>query len=397
MFFVVVLLVTSILYGYVGARVIAPFDISGSGLLIFWAIVIFLAITPISGMVLRIRGSENAFNDILLSVGFTGMGIFALAFVTFLVRDLSWITGSISMKIFSYFSNQESQSFQMDPERRQFLLMSMNIAIVGFTGLLGGFGLFQATRRPNIIKQPITINTLPESLNGLRIVQISDLHIGPTIKADYARTVVNLVNELNADLIFFTGDMVDGSVDHLTNDVEPLREMKAKHGKYFVTGNHEYYSGADRWVEKVRELGMTPLMNEHVILNIDGASLAIAGVTDLMAHRVIKSHQSDPQKAVAGIPGKIPTLLLAHQPGSADQTNGLKIDLMLSGHTHGGQFIPFNLALARIEKYSAGLYQHGEMQVYVNRGTGYWGPPLRLGIPSEITLVELHSKQKNLS
>jgi len=396
-FVVVVLLVTSILYGYVGARVIAPFDISGPGLLIFWGIVIFLAITPISGMVLRIRGSENTFNDILLWVGFTGMGIFSLAFVTFLVRDLSWITGSLSIKLISYFSDQESQSFQMDPERRQFLLMSMNIAIVGFTGLLGGFGLFQATRRPNIIKQPITINTLPESLNGLRIVQVSDLHIGPTIKADYARTVVNLVNELNADLIFFTGDMVDGSVDHLTNDVEPLREMKAKHGKYFVTGNHEYYSGADRWVEKVRELGMTPLMNEHVILNIDGESLAIAGVTDLMAHRVIKSHQSDPQKAVAGIPGNIPTLLLAHQPGSADQTNGLKIDLMLSGHTHGGQFIPFNLALARIEKYPAGLYQHGEMQVYVNRGTGYWGPPLRLGIPSEITLVELHSKQKSLS
>ena len=243
----------------------------------------------------------------------------------------------------------------------------------------------------------IEIKTLSQRLSGLRIVQISDLHVGPTIKAGYVRTVVNQVNELKPDLIFFTGDMVDGSVDHLKNDVEPLRGLKAKYGKYFVTGNHEYYSGVERWVGKVAELGMIPLMNEHVILNIEGESLAIAGVTDLMAHRVLKSHRSDLGKAVAGIPAGMPTIMLAHQPGSADQTIGLNIDLMLCGHTHGGQFIPFNFALARIEKYSAGLYQHGDIQVYINRGTGYWGPPLRLGIPSEITLIELKAKQTNLS
>jgi len=396
-FFVVVLLITSILYGYVGARVIAPFDISGLGLLIFWTIVGFLAITPISGMVLRMRGSENIFNDILIWLGFIGMGIFTLAFVIFLVRDLGWMTGIFTMKLFSALSSQGNHSLQMDPERRQFLLMSMNIGIVGFTSLLGGIGLFQAIRKPSIVKKSIIIKTLPESLSGLKVVQISDLHIGPTIKADYARTIVNQVNELNPDLIFFTGDMVDGSVDHLTNDVEPLRNFKAKYGKYFVTGNHEYYSGAERWVEKVAELGMIPLMNEHIILNIEGESLAIAGVTDLSAHRVLKSHSCDPKKAVAGIPVNMPTILLAHQPGTAYQTDGLNIDLMLSGHTHGGQFVPFNFAVSRFEKYSAGLYEHGDMQVYVNRGTGYWGPPLRLGIPSEITLLELQSNQKKLS
>ncbi len=397
MFIVAVLFISSILYGYVGARVIAPFDISGPGLFIFWTIIVIFAITPITGMMLRMRGSENFFNDIMLWVGFIGMGIFALAFVTFLVRDLGWITGLFSIKLFSYFSGPDNHSFQMDPERRQFLLMSMNIGIVGFTSLLGGIGLFQATRRPSVVNKSIEIKTLPQRLSGLRIVQISDLHVGPTIKAGYVRTVVNQVNELKPDLIFFTGDMVDGSVDHLKNDVEPLRGLKAKYGKYFVTGNHEYYSGVERWVGKVAELGMIPLMNEHVILNIEGESLAIAGVTDLMAHRVLKSHQSDLGKAVAGIPAGMPTIMLAHQPGSADQTIGLNIDLMLCGHTHGGQFIPFNFALARIEKYSAGLYQHGDIQVYINRGTGYWGPPLRLGIPSEITLIELKAKQTNLS
>jgi len=392
-FIIVVLVVTSILYGYVGARVIAPFDISTPGLIVFWTIVGFFAITPIGGMILRARGSENPFNDFLLWVGFMGMGIFALAFVIFLVRDLGWVTGFYSKKLFSAFSGNESQSIQVDSERRQFLLMSMNIGIAGFTSLLGGIGLFQATKRPSVVNKTIAIKTLPKTLGGLKIVQISDLHIGPTIKADYAMTVVNQVNELKPDLIVFTGDMVDGSVDHLTDDVEPLRELRAKYGKFFVTGNHEYYSGAERWIEKVADLGMTVLMNEHIILNIEGESLAIAGVTDISAHRVLKSHRSDPQKAVEGIPASMPTILLAHQPRTAEQTNGLNIDLMLSGHTHGGQFIPFNLAVARIEKYSAGYYVHGDMQVYVNRGTGYWGPPMRLGIPSEITLFTLHTKQ----
>lgn len=233
---------------------------------------------------------------------------------------------------------------------------------------------------------------MPKNLNGLRIVQLSDLHVGPTIKKDYVEKVVQQVNELKPDLIFFTGDMVDGSVEHLSEDVEPLRALKAKHGKFFVTGNHEYYSGVEFWLKKVEELGMTHLKNENRILEINGEKIAIAGVTDLMAHQVDRSHATNPVQAVQGIPRDMPTLLLAHQPGTADSIEGLNVDLMVCGHTHGGQYYPFKYAVSLAHPYVSGLYRQGDTQVYVNQGTGYWGPPLRLGIPSEISLFELVSE-----
>jgi len=390
-FFIIVVFVMTLLYGYVGARVVAPFDISGVGLFVYWAIIVLLAIAPIAGMILRSKGLENLLIDTFLWLGFIGMGLFSLAFIAFIIRDLGWVTGTLSFKILKTITNSSPSSIELDPGRRQFLLMSMNLGIVGVTSVLGGIGLFQARRKATIIAHNIEIPNLPAEFQGLKIVQISDLHVGPTIKADYARTVVEQVNALQPDLIFFTGDMVDGSVDRLSEDVEPLRDLKSKYGTYFVTGNHEYYSGAEQWVDKVAELGMIHLENEHRILTRGEASLAIAGVTDLMAHHTIKSHKSDPQKAMNGVPDDIPSIMLAHQPGTADMTQGLSIDLMVCGHTHGGQFMPFHLAVAKAHKYHAGLYRQGKMQVYVNRGTGYWGPPLRLGIPSEITLIHLSS------
>jgi predicted MPP superfamily phosphohydrolase len=185
-------------------------------------------------------------------------------------------------------------------------------------------------------------------------------------------------------------------VEHLAEDVEPLRNLKSKYGTYFVTGNHEYYSGVEYWLQKVAELGMIHLKNEHRILEIAGKKLALAGVTDYMAHQIVPSHRSDLQKAVKGIPKGTPTILLAHQPGSAEAIKDLDIDLMVCGHNHGGQYFPFKYAVSLAHNYVAGMYQHGNTQVYVNQGTGYWGPPLRLGIPSEITLFELENSALEL-
>lgn len=391
MFFVVVLFVMTLLYGYVGARVIAPFDLSGLGTFIYWSIIILLAIAPIGGMILRSKGQENFVIDSLLWIGFIGMGLFSIAFVAFILRDLGWVTGTLSFKVLETMTNSTGTSLELDPGRRQFLLMSMNLGIVGVTSLLGGIGLFQARRKATVINQRISIPGLPEEFQGLTIAQVSDLHVGPTIKVDYAKIVVDQVNALKPDLIFFTGDMVDGSVEHLSEDVEPLRELKSKYGTYFVTGNHEYYSGVEQWIRKVEELGMIHLKNEHRILKKGDARLAIAGVTDLMAHHTHKDHKSDPRRAMLGVPRNIPSILLAHQPGTAAHTDNLPIDLMVCGHTHGGQYIPFNLAVSRVHKYYAGYYRKGDMQIYVNRGTGYWGPPLRLGVPSEITYFTLES------
>lgn len=397
MFLVVVVIVMATLHGYVGFRFISPFNLTGFEVIVFWTIIAILAIAPIGLLLLRFRGIENNFTDLLLWVGYTSLGLFSLAFVIFLVRDLGWIISTGANKLFVFVQQNETGSTPVDLERRQFLLVSINWAIFGMTGILGTVGIVQALRQAEIIRHTISLKKLPLALNGLKIVQISDLHVGPTIKADYVKRVVNQVNEIEPDLILFTGDMVDGSVEYLSKDVEPLRQLRSKYGKFFVTGNHEYYSGVEHWLPKVEDLGFVHLMNEHQILEINGEFLALAGVTDLSAHQVMKSHRSDPKQAVSSIPDGMSTILMAHQPGTIRQIDGLAIDLMVCGHTHGGQFMPFNLAVAKAEPLVAGLYQHNDTQVYVNRGTGYWGPPMRLGIPSEITLFELVSGSRAAS
>jgi len=387
-FFIVALSMMLVLHGYVGVRFIAPFSLTPGMSLIYWALLIILSIIPIGAMVLRFRGIENDLVDGLLWVGYTSLGIFSLAFVLFLFRDLGWMAATAFGKLGSIFQAESAADPGPMLERRQFVILAMNWAILGVTTLLGIVGLFQARFKPLLQTVQIPTGKYSEKLGRLKMVQISDLHVGPTIKAKYVRQVVEQINALEPDLIFFTGDMVDGSVKRLTGDVEPLRELRSKYGTFFVTGNHEYYSGADHWVEKVKELGMTPLMNEHVVLDIEGEQLVLAGVTDFMAAQINKAHGSNPQKALKDAPQNLPTILLAHQPGTADMVKEMDIDLMVCGHTHGGQYIPFNWAVAKAHKYVAGLYKQGEMMVYVNQGTGYWGPPLRLGIPSEITLLQ---------
>ena len=392
MFLVVALSLMLALHGYVGARFIAPFALTGGPLALYWVILFLLAVMPLSVMVVRFRGIENNLIDVLLWVGYASLGLFSLAFVIFLIRDLGWMVTHLLGKISSLLNSSREPLAGPALDRRQFLILAMNWGILGLSLLLGFIGLLQARFKPLIQRVELPIHRFSSQLGQLRIVQITDLHVGPTIKEKFVREVVKQVNTLSPDLIFFTGDMVDGSVRRLERDVEPLRELKARYGTYFVTGNHEYYSGADSWVAKVRELGMIPLMNEHRILDLNGQKLVLAGVTDFMAHQMLKSHTSDPVRALTGAPRDVPTILLAHQPGTADQVKDLDIDLMVCGHTHGGQYVPFNWAVAKAHKYSAGLYEQGKMWVYVNRGTGYWGPPLRLGIPSEITLFTFHAK-----
>jgi len=199
--------------------------------------------------------------------------------------------------------------------------------------------------------------------------------------------------------VAITGDLVDGSVPELREHVAPLADLRARHGSFVVTGNHEYYAGAQAWVEELRRLGLKVLMNEHVLLpgaaspRVDGAgasALLLAGVTDFHAGHFDAAQASDPARAVAGAPPAVATrVLLAHQPRSAPAAAAAGFQLQLSGHTHGGQFWPWNLFVPLQQPWVAGLHRLQGMWVYVSRGTGYWGPPKRLGAPSEITLVRL--------
>jgi predicted MPP superfamily phosphohydrolase len=245
-------------------------------------------------------------------------------------------------------------------------------------------------RRPRIVRVDVPIADLPEALSGFTIVQISDVHVGPTIRRDFVARLVARVNAQKGDLIAVTGDLVDGSVAQLAAHTAPLAGLHAPHGAYFVTGNHEYYSGEREWTQEVRRLGLHVLKNEHVVLHHAGARLVLAGVTDVGAHYFDPAQRSDPVAALRGAPADAGVkILLAHQPRSAAAAARAGFDLQISGHTHGGQFLPWNLLIRCFQPFTAGLYRLDRLSVYVSRGTGYWGPPNRFGVPSEITRLTL--------
>jgi predicted MPP superfamily phosphohydrolase len=251
-------------------------------------------------------------------------------------------------------------------------------------------GLVIARRRPGVLAVDIPVTGLPKALHGFSIAQISDVHVGPTIKRGFVEGIVDRVNGLNADLIAVTGDLVDGTVAQLSHHTAPLAGLVARHGAYFVTGNHEYYSGERAWTQEIRRLGLRVLKNEHVVLNHDDESLVLAGVTDYGAHHFDPAQQSDPAAALRGAPSDAGIkILLAHQPSSAQAAANAGFDLQLSGHTHGGQFWPWNLFIHFFQPFTGGLHRLKNLWVYVSRGTGYWGPPNRFGVPSEITHIRL--------
>ena len=251
-------------------------------------------------------------------------------------------------------------------------------------------GFVNARRRARVRRIDVPISGLPLALHGFSIVQISDLHIGATIKRAYIERIVDAVNGLEADMIAVTGDLVDGSVKDLSWHTEPLSRLTSLHGAFFVTGNHEYYSGAGAWVNEVRRLGLAVLMNEHVVLLHGGAAVVVAGVTDYTAGFFDPSHRSDPAAAMLGAPSDAGVrVLLAHQPKSAFAAASAGFDLQLSGHTHGGQFFPWNFVVKLFHPFTTGLHRLDRLSIYISRGTGYWGPPKRLGAPSEITYLRL--------
>ena len=256
-------------------------------------------------------------------------------------------------------------------------LLALAIATVGFVN---------ARRTARVREVEVPLPGLPAALHGFTIAQISDVHVGPTIKGPYVQRIVDAVNALQADAVAVTGDLVDGRVQDLAVHVAPLAALRSRHGTFFVTGNHEYYSGAHEWIAELQRLGVQVLLNEHVVLRHDGAHLVLAGVADSTAHHFDPRHKSDPQRALHGAPADAGLrVLLAHQPRSAEAAAQAGFDVQLSGHTHGGQYWPWNLFVRLQQPYTAGLARLQQLWIYTSRGTGYWGPPLRFGAPSEIT------------
>lgn len=267
------------------------------------------------------------------------------------------------------------------------------LAVLAGVALISLVGLFNARRIPRVKKVRVALAGLPAQLEGFSIVQLSDIHVSATIRRRYLAAVVRRANALQGDVIVITGDLVDGSVEQLRWHVAPLGELRARHGVYVVTGNHEYYADAEAWVAELRRLGLEVLLNEHRVIEQQGARLVLAGITDYSAGIFLPAHRSDAQAAARGAPAGVPKVLLAHQPRSAPAALEAGFDLQLSGHTHGGQFWPWMHFVRLQQPWVHGLQRLERLQVYISRGTGYWGPPIRFGAPSEITRLRLTAAQ----
>lgn len=358
---------------YIGWRLLPALSVGPIGV---WAgIAILIICSAVIPLAVRNRSISNpTLSDILAWVGVLSMGIFSSLLVLTLLRDIVLLGARVLL------TKAQAASWVLPSAYWTLALM----AFITLTGLV------IALRRPRVIQVDVPVTDLPKALHGFSIAQISDVHVGPTIKRGFVEQIVALVNELKADLIAVTGDLVDGSVQQLSVHTAPLAGLRARHGAYFVTGNHEYYSGERAWTAEIRRLGLQVLKNEHVVLQHNGASLVLAGVTDLSAHHFNAAELSDPVAALRGAPaGAGAKILLAHQPNSAAAAAGAGFDLQISGHTHGGQFWPWNLFVRFFQPFTGGLYRMKNLWVYVNRGTGYWGPPNRFGVPSEITRFRL--------
>ena len=361
-------------HAWIGVRLLGvlpgPWGAVGAGLLIGLFLLVLSAASPILG--------RRAATGLLAWAGLIAMGFFSTLLVLTLGRDvalLAWggwnlATGGGPIPLAA--------------------LQVSALAVPALALLASLLGLLNARRRPGVRRVDVPIAGLPPALEGFTLVQISDLHVGPTIRKDFVDRVVDAANALDADVMALTGDLVDGQVPELSEHTAPLGRLQARHGVFAVTGNHEYYSGAPAWVAELRRLGITVLMNEHLLLKHGAGRLLLAGVTDFGAHHFDERQRSDPARAMHGASDEAHAkVLLAHQPRSAPAAAEAGFDLQLSGHTHGGQFLPWNLFVPLQQPFVAGLHRLGALWVYVSRGTGYWGPPKRLGAPSEITRVRL--------
>lgn len=275
-----------------------------------------------------------------------------------------------------------------DVGRRQFLLRAGGGTALAVTSASVGLGVFEARGEHEIVTTDVPLKKLPKALDGFTIVQLTDLHVGMTIDREFVQRVVDRANALEPDLLVLTGDLIDGPVERLRDDVAPLGQLKAKHGVYAVTGNHEYYAGVDDWIAEISKLGVTYLRNQHVTI-ADGFTLA--GVDDYSAHEY-PGHGEDLDAATKDRNAAHPLVLLAHQPRQVRHASKYDVDLQLSGHTHGGQIWPWHY-IVKVQQHGllAGLYEHDATRVYVSRGCGYWGPPVRFGAPLEITRIVLRA------
>jgi hypothetical protein len=312
------------------------------------------------------------------------------AFQTFLlflaidiVRGLGWLVRAL---------NDMGPLF-VDPAQSLTAWRVMALSAVGTSILATGFAIWWALTRMVVKRIEISLPHLPPELDGLTIAQLSDLHLDLVHGKAWLSSVVEKTNTLKPDLIAITGDLAEGSVARFAEEVEPLRGLRAPEGVFFVTGNHEYFHDLNGWLELLKEFGIRVLRNERVSISRGEGGFDLAGVDDHDGGRIAPGHGPDLQKALKNRDPHRAVVLLAHQPRIMEEASRHGIGLVLSGHTHGGQIWPFSYLVYLQQPYVRGLKELGKTKLYLSSGTGFWGPPMRLGTTAEITLITLRSPE----
>jgi len=318
-----------------------------------------------------------------------GMVVYGWVGVAMLLVFLLFASEVVRVAV--HLASSAASSGPADEGRRTFLSRGI-AAVVGVLALgIAGVGAASALGEVAVRSVRVSLRRLSSGMSGFRVVQLTDVHIGPTLGREWLASIVDRVNALEPDLIVITGDLVDGSVEALRDHVAPLANLRSKHGTYFVTGNHEYYSGVDAWMAELKRLGVRVLRNERVTIGEGDDAFDLAGVDDWASKGFGGGHGPNLARALEGRDPKREVILLAHQPKQIREAAALGVGLQISGHTHGGQIFPWTLFVRLDQPYIAGLSQHEGTQIYVSRGTGYWGPPMRVAAPAEITVLELTS------
>lgn len=358
---------------------------------------VLIGLIGLSGLTLlamglpRVCGREAIGTLVFAGLLWMGTSFYLLVFLG--LADLARLLVRLSGRLARGRAGRTADEQPADPERRRFLARTVAATALIGSGTIASLSVRAARSVLTTPEVPVRLSRLPAALSGYRIALLSDMHLGPTLGAAFCRRVVELTNSLKPDLVAITGDLVDGKAELIGPDLAPLANLRARQGVFFTTGNHEYYAGVQQWMTHLPQLGIRILNNAHVELgdaDPAGARFVLAGVPDRQGGWFAPDHRPDPARALAGAKPEREVVLMAHRPSQVDAAVAVDVGLQLSGHTHGGQLFPMGLLTRIAEPYLSGLHHHaGRTQVYVTRGTGYWGPPMRVLAPAEISLIVL--------
>jgi len=383
-FYVTAVAIFLAMNAYIGWRLVPTSALPRKWAVVAWSGVAVLAVTPpLLFLAGRITDGPAWLED-AFALGWVLFGLVIILLPAVLFRDGVAAVIGIARLL---------RTSEVQPQRRLFLRRMLNLGTLGVGGTAFGYGVEGAIHPPGVKRVSIPLTGLPDDFVGYTIAQLSDTHVSATVRRPEMQALVETVNSLGADLIAFTGDLVDGHVVNRRDDVAPIAELSAPDGVFFVTGNHDYYWDTEGWLQEIRRHGLTVLENEHRVIERDGSQLVIAGVPDISLKPTGSDPWavgSDPTKALHGSPENAAArILLAHQPRSAFAAQKAGFDFLMCGHTHGGQVFPWTMVMPFVQPFVKGLGKLRDMTVYVNPGSMYWGPPMRLGTRSEVTLFTL--------